>query len=209
MKLYALVGGTAAGKSTVARRIARRYGGHWLEADRVGHQVLQLQRVRQRLLALFGPGIVGPDGAIDRRRLGRRVFGDPARLAALDRVVHPEIALRVRRRIAAYERRGAAFVLLDAALFFEIALGQPVDGVLAVTAPRAVRRQRLRDRGRWTPAEIDARLASQPRVAAWARLADVRLVNDSDRRTLDARIDVAWKALRRVRTRRRRGRGRT
>ncbi len=209
MKVYALVGGMAAGKSTVARRIARRYGGHWLEADRAGHQVLRLERVRQRLLALFGPAILAADGAIDRRRLGRRVFGDPARLAALDRVVHPEIAARVRRRIGAFERRGAAFVLLDAALFFEIDLGQPVDGVLAVVAPRRVRRQRLRDRGQWTLAEIDARLASQPRVGAWARRADVRLINDGDRRTLDARIDVAWKALRRVPTRRRRGRGRT
>ena len=209
MKVYALVGGTAAGKSTVARRIARRYGGHWIEADRVGHQVLRLQRVRQRLLALFGPGIVGPDGAIDRRRLGRRVFGDPARLAALDRVVHPEIASRVRLRIAAFERRGATFVLLDAALFFEIDLGQPVDGVLAVVAPRMVRRQRLLDRGRWTLAEIDARLESQPSVGAWARRADVRLINDGDRRRLDARIDVAWKALRRVRTRRRRVKGKT
>jgi dephospho-CoA kinase len=198
VKVYAIAGGTGAGKSTVARRLARRYGGRRIDADRIGHAVLRTARVRRRLIDAFGPDIVAPDGGIDRRRLGARVFGRPARLRTLNRIVHPEIARRLRARLDSLERAGTRFALVDAALFFEFDLGRPVDGVLAVVAPRPVRRQRLAARGLSEPA-ITARLQSQPRVEAWARRADVRLDSDCDLDELGARIDAAWNELRRRR----------
>ena len=206
MKVYAIVGGIAAGKSSVARRLARRYGGVRLDADRIGHQVLRLGRVQRRLLATFGPDIVAPGGAIDRRRLGTLVFGKPARLRALDAIVHPEIAARIRARLGALRRRGVRCVWLDAALFYQFDLGTPVDGVLAVVAPQRVRRERLQARNGWTAREAAARLRSQPQVEAWARRADVRIDSDCSWRELDARLDAAWQELRRQK--RRRGRGR-
>ena len=205
MRVYAVVGGIAAGKSTVARRLARRHGGTWIDADRVGHHVLALGRVRQRLLDAFGPDIVGRAGSIDRRRLGARVFGHPARLRRLNAIVHPEIARRVHARLAALQRRGAGLVLLDAALYFEFDLGWPVDGVLAVVAPRRLRRARLLQRPGVTPAAADARLQSQPQLSAWIRRADVRLDNDCALQELDGRIQDAWRELQR-RLRPRRGR---
>ena len=205
MRVYAVVGGIAAGKTTVARRMARRYGGRRLDADRVGHRVLRLARVRRALLDAFGPGILGPDGAIDRRRLGRKVFGRRAGLAALDRIVHPEIVARLRARIASLRREGAKFILLDAALYFEFDGELPVDGVLAVVASDDVRRQRLRAERGLTRRQADARLASQPRVETWAQRADVRLRTDCDLRALDTRIDAAWRRLRQRRRRRRKG----
>ena len=206
MRVYAIVGGIAAGKSSVARRLARRYGGVRLDADRVGHQVLRLGRVQRRLLATFGPDIVAPGGAIDRRRLGTLVFGKPARLRALDAIVHPEIAARIRARLGALQRRGVRCVWLDAALFYQFDLGTPVDGVLAVVAPQRVRRERLQARNGWTAREAAARLRSQPQVETWARRADVRIDSDCSWRELDARLDAAWQELRRQK--RRRGRGR-
>lgn len=203
MKIYAVVGGIAAGKSTVARRLARRYGGRRIDADRIGHAVLRAPAVQRRLLAAFGADIVAPGGGIDRARLGARVFGRPARLASLNGIVHPEIARRLRLRLAALARDGAPFVLLDAALFFEFDPGCRVDGVLAVTAPRAVRLERLRTRG-LTASAARARIASQPRVAAWTRRADVRLDTDCRLRELDARIDTAWQELRRAKRPKRR-----
>jgi dephospho-CoA kinase len=205
MRVYAVVGGIAAGKSTVARRMARAYGGTWIDADRVGHRVLELQRVRQRLLDAFGPDIVGPSGGIDRSRLGTRVFGHPARLRRLNAIVHPEIARRVRARLAALARRGERFVLLDAALYFEFDLGWTVDGVLAVVATRGVRRRRLQARSGLAPEAAAARLRSQPKLGTWIRRADVRLDNNGARTELDGRIQEAWRELRRL-PRSRRGR---
>ncbi len=205
MRVYAVVGGIAAGKSTVAHRMARLYDGTWIDADRVGHRILELQRVRRRLLAAFGPDIVGRGGRIDRRRLGARVFGHRGRLRRLDAIVHPEIAARLRAKLAALARCGERFVLLDAALYFEFDIGWPVDGVLAVVASRQRRRERLLERPGATPETVEARLRSQPRLAAWIRRADVKLDNNGARSELDGRIQEAWRTLRRL-PRRRRGR---
>jgi dephospho-CoA kinase len=98
-------------------------------------------------------------------------------------------------------RRGVPFVLLDAALFFEFDLGCDVDGVLAVTAPRAVRRARLQRRDGLDARAAEARLRSQPGLASWVRRADVRLDTDCPPAALDERIAQAWSELRRVRRR--------
>jgi dephospho-CoA kinase len=201
MKIVAIVGGTGAGKSTVARRLARLAGGAWIDADRVGHRVLRIPRLRRQLLAAFGADMVGPDGEIDRRRLGALVFGDPALLRRLDRVVHPEIARLLRQKLVALERRGVRWVFLDAALFFAFDLGREVDAVLAVLASRAVRRARVLARMGLTPAEVEARLRSQPLVARWVVRADVRLHNDGSRRELQDEVERVWRELRRHRGR--------
>ena len=206
MRVYAVVGGIAAGKSTVARRLARRHRGVRIDADRLGHRVLRLAPVRRRLLEVFGPDIVARGGEIDRRRLGALVFGRPGRLARLGAIVHPEIASVLRARLAAEVRRGTRFVLLDAALFYDFELGRPVDAVVAVVAPVRVRRERLRRRSRLSEVEIDARLRSQTRLASWVRRADVVLDSDCSLAELDARIDRVWRTLLRLRRRTRAGR---
>ena len=208
MEVYAVVGGIAAGKSTVVRRLARRHGGVRIDADRLGHQVLRRAGVRRRLLEVFGPDIVGPGGQVDRKRLGALVFGHRRRLAALEAIVHPEIARLLEARLRALARRGARLVLLDAALFLEFDLARPVDGVLAVVAPLRVRRERLRRRTGLAAADLEARLRSQPRIAIWTRQADVVLDTDCALAELDARIDSAWRALRRRRGRPGRSSGR-
>ena len=196
MRTYAVVGGIAAGKSTVARALARGRGVR-VDVDRIGHQVLRLERVRRRLLAQFGPDIVRPDGTVDRRRLGRRVFGHPVRMHQLETIVHPEIARRVGLRLAALRRDRIPVAILDAAVFFELDL-EPVDGVLAVTAPRRVRRARLEAERGLRRTEAEARLRSQPRLASWTRRADVRIDTDCPRPVLRARIERAWRELRRL-----------
>jgi len=207
MRVFAVVGGIAAGKSMVARALARGRGAR-VDVDRIGHAILRLERVRRRLLAQFGPDIFAADGSVDRRRLGARVFGNPARLRQLDAIVHPEIARRLRSKLEALQRRGVAMVVLDAALFFELGLEWPVDAVLAVTAPRHVRRARLRAQRGMSAAEAEARLRSQPRLAAWTRRADVRIDTDCSLPVLRARIERAWRELRRLRRRRSKGKGR-
>ncbi len=206
MRVYAVVGGIAAGKSTVARALARGRGVR-IDADRIGHAVLRLERVRRRLLAQFGPDIFAANGHVDRRRLGATVFGNQTRLRQLDAIVHPEIARRLRSKLESLQRRGVAVAILDAALYFELGLDRPVDGVLAVTATRRVRRSRLQAQRGLSAAEAEARLRSQPRLATWTRRADVRIDTDCSLPVLRARIERAWRELRRLHQRRATGRG--
>ena len=204
MRVYAVVGGIASGKSTVSRLLAQ-WGGAVIDADRLGHQALGVPRLVRELSRRFGADTVGADGRVDRRVLGKRVFGKPARLRELNALVHPEIGRRVRRRLAALEKRGVPYAILDAALFLDVELGVQVDAVVAVTAPRSVRRRRLRDRDGLSDRECDARLRSQPRIGVWTRQADFRIDTQGTLSEVEERVRRLWPQLKRFRGRRREG----
>ncbi|HEU4537711.1 MAG TPA: dephospho-CoA kinase, partial [Polyangiaceae bacterium] len=91
-RLFGLTGNIASGKSTVARRFAAR-GVPVLDADRFARDVVApgTEGLRE-VVAAFGPTVLDPAGALDRRALGALVFADPARRARLNAITHPRIA---------------------------------------------------------------------------------------------------------------------
>jgi len=96
-----LTGGIGSGKSTVADMLAE-LGARVIDADRIGHEVYRPgTEGHASVVAAFGPGVVAPDGTIDRRALGSIVFRDPEALARLNALVHPLIAAEVQRRVVA------------------------------------------------------------------------------------------------------------
>ena len=82
-----IVGGIGSGKSTVAD-LFRQAGCVVVDADRIGHEVLTLPAVKDKLVRRFGREILAADGAIDRAALGKIVFDDPAKLEVLSAIVH-------------------------------------------------------------------------------------------------------------------------
>ena len=78
----------ASGKTDVARRFVER-GARLVEGDVLGWEVLREPEVRDRLIALFGPTVRTSDGAVDRRALGRIVFGDASEMNRLNALVQP------------------------------------------------------------------------------------------------------------------------
>src|SRR5438105_238572 len=106
-----LVGGIGAGKSAVAAALAER-GAFVLDADAVGHALLQQRPARDRVLARFGAGILdrsGPADApapINRRALGAIVFQHPTSLRDLEAILHPRMRQTFARAIARAVRKG-------------------------------------------------------------------------------------------------------
>src|SRR5687768_3600503 len=95
-----LTGGIGAGKSEVSRLLAR-YGAVLIDADRIAREVVEPGTPGlTAVVEAFGPGILSPDGSLDRPALGSIVFADPERLATLNAIVHP----LVRARSAELER---------------------------------------------------------------------------------------------------------
>ena len=91
MPLIALTGGIASGKSTIARRLAER-GAVIVDADALVREVQAPGTpVLRRIEEEFGADVIAADGALDRAALGQKVFGDPERLAVLNRIVHPAV----------------------------------------------------------------------------------------------------------------------
>lgn len=114
-----LTGGIACGKSHVLRRLARR-GLAVLDLDAVAHDLTAVGGAAYTdVVQAFGPGILGPDGSIDRRRLGAIVFADPQARARLDALVHPRVREEELRRADAQEAAGQSVLVSDAALLVE------------------------------------------------------------------------------------------
>ena len=180
-----LVGRAGSGKSTVARTLAER-GAVVLDADRLGHEITDGDpEVRTALKAEHGDDIYLPDGRLDRRRVGDKVFADAGALARLNALVHPRILARLRERIAALQReRHRGPVIVDAALMLDWGFERECDAVLAVVAPEPVQVARLVAARGWSEDVARRRLDSQHPNEWFERAADVTLTNDGSQEAL-------------------------
>jgi dephospho-CoA kinase len=177
MKLIAITGGIACGKSTVAAALPA-LGGEVLDTDAVTHELeAPGGEAVAPLAAAFGPECRDAQGGIDRRRLGRMVFGDAAALARLNAIVHPLVAARLEAWLRRPPPPGTRFRAVLVPLFFEAGWQGPRwDAVVAVICREAAQRRRLRARG-LTAAEARARIAAQIPCAENARRADYVIRN--------------------------------
>lgn len=184
-----LIGAIGAGKSTAAKLLAAR-GGHTIDADALGHDALKQPDVVSALVNRWGETIRKPDGSLDRREIGRIVFGNAAERNALEATVFPYIGQRTREEIAAAQANPtAAFVVLDAAVLLEAGWGDMLDRLLYIDAPRDLRIKRLAVRSGWTEGELDSREAAQWPAERKKALADAVLVNDGDAGDLARKVD--------------------
>ncbi len=191
-----LTGGIGAGKSTVASHLAE-LGAKVIDADRIGHQAYRPgSEGFARVVEAFGPGVVGADGAIDRRALGALVFADPAARARLDALVHPLIAAEVGRRIAAARAEGFARPLVvEAAILLEAGWSPLVDRVWVVSTRRENAIARVMAARGMTRAEVERRLDAQMSDVERRRHADLVLENDGSPAALRAAVEAAWRSL--------------
>lgn len=197
MFLLGLVGRAGSGKTTVARALAEA-GAVVIEADRIGHEITDLDpEVRAALVAEYGPGVYREDGRLDRAQVAARVFTEPEARARLDALVHPRILARIRRDVAALRTTGyRGPIVIDAALMLEWGLERECDAVLAVTAPERDQIERLwRARG-WSEAQARARLAAQRSNEDFAAAADETIVNTGSSEALRHEARAALERLR-------------
>jgi dephospho-CoA kinase len=189
--MVGLTGGIGAGKSAVARRLARR-GAVVIDSDVLAREVVAPGTDGlHEVVAAFGADILGPDGGLDRAALAGRVFGDEPARRRLEAVIHP----RVRARSAELAGGAApdAVVVNDVPLLVEIGAAPSYHLVVVVEADHDVRLHRLVETRGMTPEAARARIAAQTDDARRRAAADVVLRNDADLAALDDRVDRLWR----------------
>jgi dephospho-CoA kinase len=191
-----IVGGLAGGKSTVAGLLARR-GAAVIDADRIGHQVLDRPEVRAALCSAFGEQILDESGRVDRRLLADAVFSGSERVERLNRIVHPPILEEIRERVEEIKRLDRApLIVLDAALLVETGLHEEMcEALLYVDAPPQVRRERARDMRHMDPEQFEKRGQAQMPPEKKKELADYIVTNNGSLEELDAQLSKLWPAL--------------
>jgi dephospho-CoA kinase len=186
-----LSGGIGSGKSTVARALATR-GALVVDADAVAREVVESGRPGlAAVVDRFGPGVLGPDGRLDRPALAALVFADPEARAALNAIIHPLVAAETLRRMG--EAPPDSIVVLDVPLLVEAARSG-YDLVVIVEAPEEVRLDRLVERG-MDPDDARRRMSAQASDAERRQVADVVLDNSGSPEDLEGQIDALWAQL--------------
>jgi dephospho-CoA kinase len=194
--LIALTGGIAAGKSTVAERLAE-LGAVIVDADQVVRDVQGPgSPVLQRIVAEFGDGILSADGSLNRAALGSLVFGHPDRLAALNAIVHPAVREESARRFGqAFSADADAVVVYDVPLLVEARVDDPWELIVVAHAPAEVRERRLRELRGMSAQEAASRIASQVPDEARLGIADVVIDTAGTLAQTRDQVDVLWEAL--------------
>ncbi len=193
-----VTGNIACGKSTVAELLGQ-LGARVIDADEVVHELMAPgSEVWREIVAEFGHGILKPDAEIDRAALGAVVFGDPAALARLERIVHPAVIATVNGLIATSR---ADVVAVEAVKLVESGMSRGYDSVWVVTCTREQQLMRLMSERGLTREEAEARLQAQPPLEAKLRLADVVIDNSGSLEDTWQQVKAAWtRVLGRVRS---------
>jgi dephospho-CoA kinase len=145
----------------------------------------------------FGPGVLSPDGALDRKKMAALVFADPEARRRLEAITHPAVRRAMADETARLAAAGHDLAFYDTPLLYEVGLDAVVDAVVVVWAPATVQRTRLASRDGLGPTEADARLAAQLPVDEKARRADFVVENVGARDELGPKADRLLADLRR------------
>ena len=189
-----LTGGIGAGKSTVGRMLAE-LGAVIVDGDQIARELVgRGEPALAEIVERFGPGVLLPDGELDRAGLAATVFPDPDSLASLDAIMHPRIAERAMGLLADAQADGVPVVVYDMPLLVESGAADDFDVVMVVHAPMEVRLARLAVRG----VDVDDarnRMAQQASDEERAAVATILVDNGGDDEQLIDQVERAWYLL--------------
>lgn len=202
MQIVALTGGIASGKSTVAKRLAQ-HGAIIVDADELARVAVApgspgLDAVVRR----FGPGVLAPDGALDRAALGSIVFADAQAREDLNAITHPEVWRLARERFSAAEASDPdAVVVYDVPLLVEASAARPLrfDRIVVAHAGHATRLRRLVELRGMSEPEAERRLGAQASDDERLAVADDVIDTAGSMAATLEQADRLWASLRAAR----------
>jgi dephospho-CoA kinase len=185
VRVVGLTGGIASGKSTFSALLRAR-GVPVIDADALARAaVAPGSHTLARIAEAFGPRALLPDGSLDRRWMGARVFDDPAERRRLEAITHPAVRDLMLAEVVRLREAGHALAFYDVPLLFEVGLDGAVDSVVVV----------------WTPREAEARISAQLPIDEKADRADFVVENQGPPEALAAKADRLLADLRQGRGR--------
>ncbi|MEQ9125071.1 MAG: dephospho-CoA kinase [Alphaproteobacteria bacterium] len=192
-----LTGSIGMGKS-VAAGMLRRAGVPVFDADAEVHRLMGKGGRAVPLIEAAFPGVV-VDGAVDRPKLGARVFGDAAALKRLERILHPMVGQGERAFLARAARLRRPIVARDVPLLFETGGDRRCDMTLVVSAPAHIQRHRVLARPGMTEERLAQVRSKQMPDARKRKLADRTILSGTGKRDAWVQIRKALRGARRDR----------
>ena len=181
----ALIGGIGSGKSAVANKVKSLRPVIIIDADRIGHEVLDFPEIQEKIRAKFGSVVFNDQGKVDRSELARLVLGESklqqTSLKQLESIVHPVIHRRLEQEIAsARSLNQVDAILLDAAVIVEAGWKDLCDQIVYIDCPFQQRQKRVIQNRGWSEAELMKRENHQLPLSEKRKLADGVIQNGLD-----------------------------
>jgi dephospho-CoA kinase len=189
-----LTGGIGSGKSAVAQMFAAR-GVPVIDADALAREVVAPGGPAHADVAAAWPEVIGKDGTVDRKRLGKIVFDDPAARKRLEGFLHPRIQETAEARLAALAEKGTVLAIYEAALLVESGRWRDFDGLIVVVASPEIQVDRAMARG-LSREEAEARVRAQLSTEEKLRVATEVIDNDGALPATEAQVEVILSKLR-------------
>lgn len=187
-----LTGNIATGKSVV-RKMLERLGAFGLDADALAHRAIAKDAPGYLpVINHFGRWIVGPDGQIDRSRLGKIVFSDAVALHELEEITHPFVFQAIDIII---RRATQPVVVVEAVKLLETELHTWMNGIWVVTSPRETQVARLVTLRKMGLEEANLRINSQNTQAEKVSHANVIITNNGSFEDSWRQVYDAWKKI--------------
>lgn len=159
MIILGLTGSIGMGKSTAAKML-QRMGASVCDSDAIVHRLLRRGGAAVAAVEKAFPGVTDR-GAVDRRRLGARVFGNAEALRRLEAILHPMVRREQESFLRAASRRRVEVAVLDIPLLFETGAERRVDWTIVVSAPYRIQRARVLSRSGMTEEKFESILKNQ------------------------------------------------
>jgi dephospho-CoA kinase len=145
--IIGILGGVCSGKSTVAAEFVK-LGCKVIDADKITHELLTEETIKEKIVAAFGRAILDSKGQIDRRRLGEIVFADADKLSIINGIIHPLVMQRAEELIELYNRQNQVkAIVLDLPLLVEIGWAKRCNRLIFVDCERKIREKRAKKLG--------------------------------------------------------------
>ncbi|MCB1887784.1 MAG: dephospho-CoA kinase [Rhodocyclaceae bacterium] len=197
MPVIGLTGGIGSGKSAAADAF-ERLGAAVVDTDRIAHRLTAAGGdAMAAIVARFGPGLAGPDGALDRAAMRALVFADADAREALEAILHPMIREAAAREIGAAQ---APYAMLVVPLLVESGdYRQRVDRICVVDVPEGLQVARVMARNGFDEARVRAIMAAQASRQARLAAADDVIDNRGSLAELETRVaelDARYRRLR-------------
>lgn len=187
-RVWILTGGIGSGKSTIRHQL-ESMGVAAIDADAIAHQVYEPDGPAFAAIARRWPEVV-VEGRVDRSALAAIVFADPAALAELEAIVHPEVALTILRQVAASP---AEDVVVELSVPHDL-LGVGEAMTIIADLDDRERLRRLVARG-MDPHDVARRMSRQPTRAEWRRLGRHVISTEGTRHELEERVRRWWSGI--------------
>lgn len=187
-----LTGNIATGKSVV-RKMLEHLGAYGIDADVLSHRAISEGAPGyQNVIDTFGKWVLGDNGEIDRRKLGRLVFADPEAMAKLEEIVHPLVRKALHILVERSEQR---IVVIEAIKLLETDLHTMCDQIWVTRAAPAIQLKRLIEKREISKEEAQRRIESQPPTSEKVKKADVIIENDASFEKTWNQVLDAWEDI--------------